>query len=58
MATANKVHFGLKNVYYAKITYTSAEAKPEISVSRTKKVGEKHLLLARNPVFLITGGRP
>lgn len=23
MATANKVHFGLKNVYYAKITYTS-----------------------------------
>ena len=30
----------------------------QISVSRTKKVGGKHLLLARNPVFLITGGRP
>jgi len=30
----------------------------QISVSRTRKAGEKHLLLAQNPVFLITGGRP
>lgn len=30
----------------------------QISVSRTKAAGNLHLLLAQNPVFLITGGRP
>lgn len=30
----------------------------QIAVSRTKKAGTKHLLLAQNPVFLLTGGRP
>ena len=30
----------------------------QIAVSRTRKAGEKHLLLAQNPVFLITGGKP
>ena len=30
----------------------------QISVSRTRPAGGKHLLLAQNPVFLITGGRP
>lgn len=30
----------------------------EIAVSRTKRAGGKHLLLAQNPVFLITGVRP
>ena len=29
----------------------------QLAVSRTKKAGGKHLLLAQNPVFLITGGR-
>lgn len=28
----------------------------QISVSKTKKAGELHLLLAENPIFLITGG--
>lgn len=30
----------------------------QIAVSRTKEVGELHLLLAQNPVFLILGERP
>ena len=30
----------------------------QISVSRTKAAGNLHLLLAQNPVFLITGVRP
>lgn len=30
----------------------------QLSVSRTRKAGEKHLLQAQNPVFLITGGKP
>lgn len=30
----------------------------QISVSRTKVAGNLHLLLAQNPVFLITGARP
>ena len=30
----------------------------QIAVSRTRRAGGKHLLLAQNPVFLITGGRP
>ena len=29
----------------------------QISVSRAGKAGEKHFLLAQNPVFLITGGK-
>lgn len=29
----------------------------QIAVSRTRKAGGKHLLLAQNPVFLVTGGR-
>ena len=29
----------------------------QISISRTRRAGGKHLLLAQNPVFLITGGR-
>ena len=28
----------------------------QISVSKTKAIGDLHLLLANNPVFLITGG--
>ena len=30
----------------------------QIAVSRAKKAGELHLLMAQNPVFLITGERP
>ena len=30
----------------------------QISVSRARKAGELHLLMAQNPVFLITGARP
>ena len=30
----------------------------QLAVSRTKTAGEKHLLLAQNPVFLVSGGRP
>ena len=30
----------------------------QLSVSRTRPAGGKHLLLAQNPIFLITGGRP
>ena len=30
----------------------------QISVSRARKAGELHLLMAQNPVFLITGERP
>lgn len=30
----------------------------QIAVSRARKAGELHLLMAHNPVFLITGGRP
>ena len=29
----------------------------QISVSRSRSVGELHLLMAQNPVFLITGVR-
>ena len=30
----------------------------QLSVSRSCRAGEKHMLLAGNPVFLITGGNP
>ena len=30
----------------------------QLSVSRSRRAGEKHMLLAGNPVFLITGGNP
>ena len=30
----------------------------QISVSRARKAGELHLLMAQNPVFLITGEQP
>lgn len=51
----------LENLHQAveSLQHRSCEVEvAQISVSRTKSAGKLHLLLAQNPVFLITGVRP